>query len=296
MKLKMATTTRIMHKLNSCKHQDKGFTLVELLVVIAVIALLMAILLPALTKAKEHAYNVKCMSDLHQFGLMYEGYCQTNDEYLPGGWNSGKQWMVDLMPYYQGQGEVRLCPKARRFLHEVAFNAPGVFTAWGKWGNPGFLGGNILVWTREGMYGSYGVNGWAHNPPDVGLPLNHPDTYNIDSDDRPRYWRTMLNMKGQANVPLMADCMWDGTNPLEGDAPPGNPIPALGGDPVTLTYTGMAKFMMPRHSGRLNMLFMDKSVRRVALRKLWSLKWHRQWREMQQDWESAKWVLDYPAE
>jgi len=285
-------------KLNFCKRQDKGFTLVELLVVIAVIALLMAILLPALTKAKEHAYNVKCMSDLHQFGLMYEGYCQTNEESLPGGWNSGKMWMIDLMPYYQGQGEVRVCPKARRLLQEVALNAPGIFTAWGKWGDPRFFGGDIPFWTKDGMYGSYGVNGWAHNPPDIGVYPGDPDNYDILPADRPKYWRTMLNVKQGANVPLMADAMWDGTNPEPGNTAPHDPIPSLGGKAWTLgnNISAIAKFMVPRHSGRLNMLFMDKSVRKVSLRKLWSLKWHRQWREQQQVWSDSPWVLDYPAE
>ena len=60
-----------------------GFTLVELLVVISIIALLVAILLPALNKAREQAKLVSCMSNVRQVGLACITYAAENDGWYP---------------------------------------------------------------------------------------------------------------------------------------------------------------------------------------------------------------------
>jgi len=77
----------------------KAFTLIELLVVISIISLLMSILLPVTSKAREQAYRVDCLSRVRQLTFAWNFYAMDNDDRLCGPdteWNNpGHNWVAD---------------------------------------------------------------------------------------------------------------------------------------------------------------------------------------------------------
>jgi prepilin-type N-terminal cleavage/methylation domain-containing protein/prepilin-type processing-associated H-X9-DG protein len=88
----------------------RGFTLIELLVVIAIIAILAALLLPALAKAKGRAWSTACLSNLKQIGLASVLYADDNEDSLPRSSHTGQSWVGALQPYCSGAHLWR-CPR-----------------------------------------------------------------------------------------------------------------------------------------------------------------------------------------
>jgi prepilin-type N-terminal cleavage/methylation domain-containing protein/prepilin-type processing-associated H-X9-DG protein len=79
-----------------------GFTLIELLVVIAIIALLMGILMPALSRVKEQARTITCRSNLNQYGIGLRMYLDENDYFFP----ETSKWMSSTTSGWVKQGEI----------------------------------------------------------------------------------------------------------------------------------------------------------------------------------------------
>jgi len=259
-------------------HKSRGFTLIELLVVIAIIALLMSILMPALARVKQQAKTMACRANLKQWNLYFAMYTEDHDGKFQAGVGGGhtNHWTNALRSYYKNDHKIRLCPTATKpLVDENGNQSPqfNVFSAWGRFWGEGYA--------PEGDWGSYGINGWVENPPPSYETVyeNFETVYN---------WRTP-NVNGAGYIPLFMDALRFNIFPRDTDNPPETEDMAWQG------MQHMRRICLNRHDGFINMAFLDWSVRKVGLKELWTLRWHRAYNQSG-TWTTAGGVLpsDWP--
>jgi prepilin-type N-terminal cleavage/methylation domain-containing protein/prepilin-type processing-associated H-X9-DG protein len=110
-----------------------GVTLIELLVVVFIISLLLAILLPAVQRARDAAARAQCSNNMHQLGLALHGYHNTSRVFPPGmRWQQGNDsmplssWLTQILPYVEQQGLWATTLAAYRVARNPKKNPPHV--------------------------------------------------------------------------------------------------------------------------------------------------------------------------
>lgn len=224
-------------------NKHKAFTLIELLVVISIITLLIAITLPSLQAARRHSQKVVCLSNQRQWGNFYGLFLNESSGQFAG--LDYHRWMDVLEPYARQAPKIYFCPVATATRQE------------GEQGSK-------FAWRDEaGRKGSYGTNYWIREKPNPYLPPSYsPDAY----------WSS-FDVRQTSQIPVLLDCAWPSGMPLHEDPPPEYEGQISSFDEMQC----MRFFCIERHHRSINGLFMDLSVRRVRLKELWDLHWHRNW-------------------
>jgi prepilin-type N-terminal cleavage/methylation domain-containing protein/prepilin-type processing-associated H-X9-DG protein len=233
-----------------------GFTLIELLVVIATIALLLAILLPALSRVRKQSQAVGCRAKLRQWGLYYSMYTAANDYKMPALVTTATV-RAYLLPWVLPAGLYEQNVKGYMELHQ--YKTLLLCPSAAKATEYGFLSGGdtYAPWTldrrpHEGLASSYG--------------FNDSTFLQYRGQMEAKHWVSCL-VKNAAAVPVYLDCKKPYGEPCASDSPQPEPGSREAGG------WGMWVYVMDRHNGGINSLFMDWSVRKVGLKELWTLKW-----------------------
>ena len=222
------------------KLTGKGLAITGIVVPVVLLPILMmiGILMPALARVRKQAKAVLCQSNLKQWGVVFSMYVHDNDGYFFEDVN----WLDSLRPYYRDEN-LLLCPMATKSQDE---------------------GGRVpfAAWCDRDFKGSYGMNYWL---------INAPRGQTIETRKPEYLWKT-ANVKGAAYIPLFLDCSSPGVWPLHSDKPP-----EYYGQPKGEGTNGneIRDCCINRHNGFVNGIFLDYSVKKIGLKELWKLKWHR---------------------
>ncbi|MCK4999062.1 MAG: type II secretion system protein [Anaerohalosphaera sp.] len=239
----------------------RAFTLIELLVVISIIALLLAILMPALGMVKEKAKALVCSTNNRTLCQAYQLYlADYDDKFVPYNdvVNAGTNlWMNSISDTIDDVKANRFCPAAPESKVEEGVGRRGDYRKpWGWSGSTGL------------SYGSYAINGWLYGPDD-------PWASQFPNLDFEKY----TDVTRLSEVPVFSDGIWVDSWPRDVDDFQAqiitNPEYLKTGYYIDGMNQNMGRVCIDRHGMKISISFFDGHAELVKLEDLWTLQWHK---------------------